>query len=177
VRSQWVFTKDDVQHNIRWIWGFGHNLLVIERNEFQDLLLEALIHFSKSMLKPDTSERLMYVVTALEALFVREGEPIVQNLRERLAVLQGPALEDRLKAIETITKVYDLRSRFVHRAVAVSDMTVLADFIADAWAAMFFVLNNYNKWPTKTAFLEYVDSYKFRGPEFDTSGLAVIPAG
>lgn len=177
MRSQWVFSKEDVQYNIRRIWGFGHNLLVIQRNEFQDLLLEALIHFSKSVLKPDTSERLMYVVTALEALFVREGEPIVQNLRERLAVLSGPALDDRLKAAETITRVYDLRSRFVHRAVAVSDMAILADFITHAWAAMFFVLNNYNKWATKAAFLEYIDSYKFRGPEFDTSGLPVIPAG
>jgi hypothetical protein len=61
-----VFTPEDIEHNMRWIWGFGHNLLVVERNPFQELLLGALIHFSKSMLKSDTSERLMYVITALE---------------------------------------------------------------------------------------------------------------
>lgn len=173
--NQWVFTDQDIEHNMRWIWNFGHNLLVINRNEFQDLLLSSLLHFSKSMLKSDTSERLMYVITALEALFVREHEPIVQNLRERLAVMQGSDLDKRRKALATITKVYDLRSRFVHRAVAVADMSVLADFFAEAWEAMFFVLNNYNKWRTKVEFLDYVDSFKFRGPEFTTEGLPPIP--
>ncbi len=173
--AQWVFTPEDIQHNMRLIWGFGHKLLVIKRNEFQELLLGALLHFSKSMLKADTSERLMYVITALEALFVREHEPIVQNLRERLAFMQGPELDKRMKAIHTITKVYDLRSRFVHRAVAVADMTVLADFFVESWAAMFFVLNNYNKWRTKVEFLDYIDSFKFRGPEFTTENLPSIP--
>lgn len=173
---QWVLTPDDIQHNMRRIWGFGHNLLVTKRNEFQELLLGALLHFSKSMLKADTSERLMYVITALEALFVREGEPIVQNLRERLAVMQGSALDERLKALETITKVYDVRSRFVHRAVAVADMSVLAAFFSEAWTAMFFVLNNYNKWRTKVEFLDYIDSFKFRGPKFTTEALPSVSA-
>ncbi len=173
---QWVLTPEDIQHNMRWIWGFGHSLMVLKRNAFQELLLGALLHFSKSMLKADTSERLMYVITALEALFVREGEPIVQNLRERLAVMQGSALDERLKAVETITKVYDVRSRFVHRAVAVEDMSILADFFAEAWTAMFFVLNNYNKWHTKAEFLNYIDSFKFQGPEFTTEALPSVPA-
>jgi hypothetical protein len=173
---QWVLTPEDIQHNMRSIWGFGHNLLVTKRNEFQELLLGALLHFSKSMLKADTSERLMYVITALEALFIREGEPIVQNLRERLAVMQGSALDERLKALQTITKVYDVRSRFVHRAVAVADMSVLADFFVEAWTAMFFVLNNYDKWRTKVEFLDYIDSFKFRGPGFTTEGLPSVPA-
>jgi hypothetical protein len=177
MRAQLVFTPEDIQLNKRQIWGFGHNLLVIKRNDFQELLLGALLHFSKSMLKSDTSERLMYVITALEALFVREGEPIVQNLRERLAVMQGPAINERLKSLETITKVYDIRSRFVHRAVAVADMSLLADFFVEAWAAMFFVLNNYNKWSTKVEFLDYIDSFKFRGPEFTTEGLPSVQVG
>lgn len=111
MRAQLVFRPEDIQLNMRQIWNFGHNLLVIKRNDFQELLLGALLHFSKSMLKSDTSERLMYVITALEALFVREGEPIVQNLRERLAVMQGPALNERLKSLETITKVYMIFGR------------------------------------------------------------------
>ena len=174
---QWVFTPDDIQYNMRWVWGFGHNLLVIKRNPFQDLLLGSLLHFSKSILKADTSERLMYVITALEALFVREGEPIVQNLRERLALMQGSSLDERLKAMKTITKVYDVRSRFVHRAVAVEDLSTLADFFAEAWTAMFFVLNNYDKWRTKVEFLDYIDSFKFQGPEFTTEPLPSVQDG
>lgn len=171
---QYVFTPEDIDYNMRWVWGFGHNLLVIKRNAFQELLLGSLLHFSKSILKEDSSERLMYVITAVEALFVREGEPIVQNLRERLAIMQGSSLDERQKVIKTITKVYDVRSRFVHRAVIVEDMSILADFFAKAWMAMFFVLNNYNKWRTKVEFLDYIDSFKLRGPEFTTEGLPSI---
>lgn len=171
---QYVFTPEEIKHNMRWIWAFGHNLLVIERNAFQELLLGSLLHFSKSILKADSSERLMYVITALESLFVREGEPIVQNLRERLAIMQGGSLDERQKAITTITKVYDIRSRFVHRAVVVEDMSILADFFVKTWTAMFFVLNNYNKWRTKAEFLDYIDSFKFQGPEFTTEGLPSV---
>lgn len=171
---QWVLSPEEIQRNKRLIWGYGHNLLMAKRNEFQDLLLGVLIHFSKSMLKEDTSERLMYVITALEALFVRKGESIVQNLRERLAVMQGSTLNKRLKTVETITKVYDARSSFVHSAVAVEDMSILSDFFVEAWTALFFVLNNYNKWRTKVAFLDYIDSFKFRGPEFTTVELPSI---
>ena len=172
---QWLLKPEDIQYNMRWIWGFGHNLLIIKRNEFQELLLGALLHFSKSVLKANTSERLMYVITALEAIFVREGEPIVQNLRERLAVMQDSVLDGRLKTLETISKVYDIRSRFVHRAIAVADMSVLAEFFKEAWFSMFFVLNNFNKWRTKVEFLDYIDSFKFRGPQFTTKTLPSIP--
>jgi Apea-like HEPN len=173
----WVLSDVDCKHYMRLIWRFAHNLLVNKRNSFQDLLLEALIHFSKSVLKSDTSERLMYVITALEALFVRKNEPIVQNLSERLANMQRPNLEERLKTVETVTAVYDLRSEFVHRAVAVADMTLLADFFVQAWAAMFFVLNNYDKWSTKAHFLQFIDSFKFRGPELNTRNIAPVGAG
>jgi hypothetical protein len=174
---RWVFSSEDIQKNLRSLWGLGHELLVSKRNEFQELLLGALIHYSKSILKSDTSERLMYIVTALEALFVSEGEPIVQNLRERLAIMRGPDVTDRLKVIDTVTKVYDHRSKFVHRAVAVADMSLLSDFFVYAWSAMVFVLNNHNKWSTKAEFLNFIDAFKFRGPRLSTEGLPTISAG
>ena len=170
--TQWLLQPEEIEHNFGAIWAFGHNLIVAERNEFQELLLGALIHYSKSVLKADPSERLMYVVTALEALLIKDArESIVQNLRERMAVMMGPELEARLQALQDITRVYDIRSKFVHAALPVQDLAILADFVMEAWTTMFFLLNNYDKWATKIDFLRFVDSYKFRGPEFSTANL------
>jgi hypothetical protein len=148
---------------------------VIERNEFQEILLSALIHYSRSVLKPDTAERLLFIVTGLESLFIKDAnESIVQNLRERMAALGGPSKADRLKICETIRKIYELRSGFVHRAEPVSNMAQIEEFLVEAWTAFSFVLNNYNKWCTKADFLRMIDEHKFSGPEFSTEGMPTV---
>lgn len=170
--TQWLMRPDEMEHNFWAIWAFGHNLIVKDRSDFQELLLGALIHYSKSVLKADPSERLLYVVTALESLLIKDsGEGILQNLRERLAVMMAPELDARLAAMDRISRVYDIRSKFVHTALPVQDLAVLSEFVQEAWTAMFFLLNNYDKWASKLEFLRFVDSFKFRGPEVSTAGL------
>ena len=170
--TQWLMRPEEMEHNFRTIWGFGHNLIVSSRNDFQELLLGALIHYSKSVLKSDPSERLLYVVTALESLLIKDsGEPILQNLRERLAVMMAADLDVRLAAMDRVSRVYDIRSKFVHTALPVQELAVLAEFVEESWVTMFFLLNNYAKWDSKSSFLRFVDSFKFRGPELATDNL------
>jgi hypothetical protein len=76
--------------------------------------------------------------------------------------------------IETISKVYEIRSGFVHRAVPVFDMAGLESFLLQAWTTMFFLLNNYNKWKIKADFLRSIDAHKFTGPEFSTADMPAI---
>jgi hypothetical protein len=173
--TQWVLTREDIEFHMRTSWGFGHNLLVTDRNEFQEMLLGALIHYSRSILKSDMSERLLYMVTALESVFIRDvKESIVQNLRERMAALAGPTKADRLKILEAVAKVYDLRSGFVHRALPVSKMSMLQDFFMGTWSTFLFLLNNYNRWRKKSEFLRMVDEHKFSGPEFSTEDMPAV---
>jgi hypothetical protein len=114
----------------------------------------------------------LYVVTALESLLIKDsGESILQNLRERLAVMMAPDVPARLAAMDRISRVYDIRSKFVHTALPVQDLAVLSEFIQEAWVTMFFLLNNYDKWSSKVEFLRFVDSFQFRGPEISTEGL------
>jgi hypothetical protein len=150
-------------------------MLVTERNEFQELLLGALIHYSRSVLKSDMSERLLYMVTALESVFIKDAkESIIQNLRERMAALAGPTKADRLKILEAVTEVYDLRSGFVHRALPVSEMSKLQIFFIGTWSTFLFLLNNHNRWRTKSDFLRMVDEHKLSGPEFSTKGMQPV---
>jgi len=170
MNAQWLIRSQDIQDNFRRVWGFGHSLIATQRNEFQQTLLIALIHFSRSVLKPDPAERLLYVVSALESLFIKDSnENIGQNLRERLAVLAGPTPADRLKRAETVTRIYALRSRFVHAGIGLSEVEQLEEFFIDAWATFIFLIQNYNKWQTKAAFLRSLDEHKFTGPAFSTA--------
>jgi len=175
MRAQWLIERKDIEDNFRRVWGFGHNLLVKERNEFQQTLLNALSHYSRSVLKPDPAERLLYIVSALESLFIKDSsENIGQNLRERLAVLARPTLADRLKRADTVGRIYALRSRFVHAGIGLSEVKQLEEFFIDAWATFIFVLQNHNKWQTKLEFLRMLDAHKFTGPEFSTANLPPV---
>lgn len=165
--AQWSIRKEDVPFHFRTLWSFGNDLILADRSPFQELLLDAIVHFSKSVLRPEAADRLMYVTTALESLLVaRGGENIVQNLRERMAVVRAPA--DRLRALELVALVYQMRSDFVHRALPVKDLKLLHEFLVDAWALMLFLLNNHSKWRTKEELLKALDAHKFTGPEFST---------
>lgn len=178
MRAQWLLLPEDIDRCFSEIWAYGHNLIVTRRNPFQELLLGALIHFSKSVLKADLSERLLYVISALEALLVRDtGENIVQNLRERMVIMMGPNVEERLKAAEVITKVYGTRSRFVHAGRPVEEISLLGDFLLDAWSTMYFLLGNYGKWATKEDLLKCLDEHKLKAPMFSTQNLPNAPAG
>lgn len=157
----WSISPAEARHFQLTQWQFGHALLTANRNDFQEQLLGALVHYSKSMLKPEVSERLMYVVTALESLLILKSEPIVQNLSERLAILTSTNVADRLSVLQLIKRVYDVRSRFVHAALPVAEMEQLAEFFLKAWSTFFFILNNHNLWKTKAEFLNFIDSHKF----------------
>ncbi len=166
---QWLLEPHEIARDSEVIWGHASALLTAERSAFQDILLKCLLHYSKSVLKADVSERLLYVVSALEALFVRRSEAIVQNLAERLAMIQGGNVDERLAIIRLVEQTYDLRSRFVHGALPASDLELLTRFYKRVWALFLYLLSNHECWKSKDEFIEYVDSYKFRGPVVDTS--------
>ena len=175
IRREWVLKTEEIEEHLRGVWGFGHNLIVVRRNEFQDILLGALVHYSKSVLKRDMGERLLYVITALESLFIRgSGESIVQNLSERMALLTGSNVTERLEMSNVISKVYDFRSGFVHRGSPAFDMSVLQAFFLYAGRTMWFVLANHNRWKRKADFLNTIDTHKFAGPQFSTVGIPSI---
>jgi hypothetical protein len=172
--SIWHLHEPDAKDIFDQIWKYGHNLIVIERNEFQSILLNSLIHYSKSLLKPDISERLMYIITALEMLFVGRNEQMAKSLSERLAIILATSPDERLHVATAIGNAYDDRSRFVHDAVPVSDRPRLEDFFLKAWTTMYMMLGNYRMWKTKADMLAYIDSYRFRGPQFSTQNLSPV---
>lgn len=171
--NQWPIQRDDLP-GYNAIWRFGHDLILANRNPFQDLLLGAIVHFSKSILKPDPAERLMYVTTALESLLVDKNENILQNLRERLAVTSPK--KGRLACLKLVNKVYQMRSDFVHLAVPTKDLELLTRFLWMAWSLILFLLANHERWRSKAELLQELDAHKFTGPDFSTATPRTQPS-
>jgi len=169
--SHWTINQAELERQSKRIWRAGHELLAATRNEFQEELISALFQYSRSVLKSDISERLMYVISALEALFTKKGEAIGQNLSERLAILKPPPAADRIAFKRLVDRIYDHRSAFVHGAKSVSETEGLEQFMIDAWTIFVFVLNNHSKWQTKAEFLASLDQHKFSASTFTTRGM------
>ena len=170
--DQWVVPAEEVERHFVDAWAYAHELLVAQRTPFQELLLGALVHYTKSALKSEFSERLLYVISAIESVFIRDPrENILQNLRDRLAIIIGTTVEQRRDVSEVIAAVYEKRSSFVHRGLHVGDVAPFEDFFIAVWSVMLKLLQNHRKWRTKDEFLAFIDNQKFAGPPFATEHL------
>ncbi|MCA1636394.1 MAG: hypothetical protein LC802_22560 [Acidobacteria bacterium] len=110
-----------------------------KRSEYQEDLLAALRMYSKSALAKDFADRLVYMLIALESMFLRNNsEPIVDNISERMALFAGQTVSERRAIVSNVKKTYGLRSAFVHhgRGIGIDEITTLEKFMVTAWRCM-----------------------------------------
>ncbi len=138
------------------------NLLGLsKRNQFQDKLLAALILYSRSAISKDIADKLVYILVALESIFLRNSsEPIQQNLGERIAFLIGDSLEKRKRIIKVTRETYTLRSGFVHHGRSIDDLEIMREFMLYAWQAIVSLIHQSNSVSTVDALLDMLDDTK-----------------
>ena len=135
-----------------------------KRNQFQEKLLAALILYSRSAISKDIADKLVYILVALESIFLRNSsEPIQQNLGERIAFLIGNSLEKRKRIIKVTRETYTLRSRFVHHGHSIDDdhLETMREFMQYAWQAIVSLIHQSNSVSTVDALLDMLDDRKF----------------
>ncbi|WFU41798.1 HEPN domain-containing protein [Bradyrhizobium sp. CB82] len=123
----------------------------------------SILTYSKGMTSPDMSDRLVYSLSALESLLLKDtNEGISQNLSERIAFLTVPSVEDRLRVVASCKAVYGARSDYVHhrRRSPVSDENLELFFLM-AHRALKSALANVGKFKTRVEFIEGIDRMKF----------------
>jgi hypothetical protein len=104
------------------------------RTEFEDALLNSLLLYSRSSLTKDISEKLVYILAALEPILLKDNtEPIQQNIGMRLAFLIGKTSEERISIKNNFTTTYGLRSQFVHHGNTIDDLRTLETFMRNVW--------------------------------------------
>lgn len=138
-----------------------------KRSEYQEDLLAAIRMYSKSALAKDFADRLVYMLIALESMFLRNNsEPIVDNISERMALFAGRTVGERRAIVSNVKKTYGLRSAFVHhgRGIGIDEITTLKEFMVTAWRCMQSLIGYaVDGGATKLKLLERLEDMKLSG--------------
>lgn len=151
------------------LWPSGlraaHDLLVKEeRTEFEETVISALLQYSRSALKAEPADKLLYIISALESVLLPESSELTKNLQLRMALLLGKTYDERTAITKAVSTAYRLRSDFVHRNLVVADLGAVREFMREAFRIAHKLLSLAGRFETQSEFIAVVDSYKLRGP-------------
>ncbi len=128
--------EENFQHGLKELSAL---LTKDNRTEFEEELLNAVIQYSKSCLAKDISDKLIYILVALESILLKDNnEPIQKNIGERMAVLFGQTMEQRKLIIKNVLQTYGLRSSFIHHGKKMSfeNNDTLTEFMINTWETL-----------------------------------------
>jgi hypothetical protein len=127
----WNFTVEDQQTFAPELQVL-HGLLTADKlTDFQEMVLNGLTVFSRSFLAKEISDKLIYMLVALESVFLKDtGEFIQDAISLRMAYMQNVSVAERKQIVADVKAVYKLRSQFVHHGqrVSVEESELLRSF-------------------------------------------------
>ncbi|MGH9883674.1 MAG: hypothetical protein ACRD6N_19800, partial [Pyrinomonadaceae bacterium] len=135
----WNFTLEDQQDwatELRILHGL---LLAKELTDFQEMVINGIILFSRSLLAKEISDKLVYMLVALESVFLKDtGEFIQDAISLRMAYMQQISVDARKAIVTDVKAVYKLRSSFVHhgRTISVDESALISRFMRHAWLSL-----------------------------------------
>ncbi len=159
-QEPWRISKEEMEHL------FLSGLKQIEvlhsstaKTEFQIKILESLRLYSNSLLQHNISSRLIYTLSAVEGLLLKNStEPIQDSVSRRLAFYISPDKNSRKDIIKNFKEVYSIRSKFIHHAEQVThdEYNLIAVFFLNIWK-LFLNLLHARQFRTKSEFIEYIE--------------------
>jgi hypothetical protein len=139
-RKSWELSNDDILlYRTRGLDVLSDLLNKPKLTKFQQDLLNALLSYSRSCLAKNFSDKLVYILVALESMFLKNSnEPIGTNIGERMAFFAGHTEEERKDIADNLKEIYSLRSSFLHhgRTVSIDHLATLEQFMLTAWRCL-----------------------------------------
>lgn len=137
-------------------------LLTLERRtSFQEALLNTFLLYARSTREKDLASRLMYIFVAIESMLLRnDGEPIQQNVGERLAFMIANNREERRATIQNLKAAYKLRSKFVHHGHSIDELETVRAFMLDAWVFFLELAKASRRFDTKEQLIDHLEAMK-----------------
>lgn len=138
-----------------------HRLALDRSTEFCRSLYDALILYSRQTIAVEVSDKLVFTLSALESMLLRNGnEPIQKNLGERIAFLIGQTAQERKDIVKNIEEVYRIRSAFVHHGQTSRHVQTVDRFLANAWTTFSRLMDLSVKYRTKAALIGALEDLK-----------------
>lgn len=161
----WRMSRSELDHHMKS--GFENYSIFFQSGEltqFQSRVGKSIGTYSEGVGTYNTNNRLIYAMSALEHLFLRnEQEPIQSGVGERIAFLIAQTADERRNVVSNFKKAYALRSKQVHHLSTVDDESTLSQFFINAWIALRRALQLIGKFKTHIDFLDEIDNIKFSG--------------
>ena len=145
--------------------GLGKVSQILEkpkRSQLDQRLINALRLYAKAASSFDVDTKTVFILTSLESLLLKNtSESILQNIAERLAIMNGKDLKDKRRIIKLTKDIYGLRSAFVHHAKSISNTELLSEFMWISWMAVQQIIAQSHKWRTHSDMIDSIDDIKF----------------
>lgn len=141
-----------------------HQLLVkTKQTDFEKKLLDTLFIYSNNSLQTTISDRLLYIMIAIENILIRnESEPIMQNISERIALFTGKDINEKKNIIKIVKRTYSLRSSYVHHGYNIDDIELIGEFMSIAWQFFIKCINFSSSFKNKDDFINKIDDLKLK---------------
>ncbi len=158
----WFISKSDLDAYVKAGLGTISEIVAKDKvNGFESTVLNMALLYSKSAFTSDPLEKLVYMLSALEATLLKnENEPIQQNISERMAFFISEKLKERKDIIKNIKNVYGLRSRYLHHGHSSNEIGELSTFFFNVWMFYVQLVTNVRIFKDKSEFLNAIDDHK-----------------
>jgi hypothetical protein len=139
-RKSWELSNSDIQlYRTHGLDILSSLLNKPKRTKFQQELLDALLLYSKSCLAKNFSDKLIYILIAIESMFLKNSsEPLGTNIGERMAYFAGHSAKEREEIADNLKKIYSLRSSFLHhgQTITIDHLGIMEEFMITAWRCL-----------------------------------------
>jgi hypothetical protein len=134
-----------------------------ERTEFEQEIFNSILIYSKNTLKNDTFDRLLYILSALEMILLKnDTEPIQQNLSDRMAYACADTVDERMKIVDLVKKIYGIRSKYVHHGQFENiDKNLINRFLNLSWIMFNNIVSNMHIAEKRLDFIEQLELIKY----------------
>jgi hypothetical protein len=133
-------------------------MLKSDLSEFEDLIFTALYTFTKAISQIDFHERLVFILSALEIVLLKDGgEPIQIHVGQRLGFLTSQDPDKRREAVSLVSDGYKIRSNYIHHGQEEENYEILSKLQCACWNALNIMINHHEKFKNKQEFMSYIE--------------------
>ena len=160
--TSWVLSEEEISElRSAGLDALSRLLTKDKRSPFENDLLDAVLIYSRSSLLNDSASRVIHILAAVESILLRDSsEPVGKNIGERLAFLVGRTLDERVLVRDSVTRVYRLRSAFLHHGRALEEMEALEVFTPYVWRGFLALTSDRDKFHTKNDLIQALERRK-----------------
>lgn len=177
-----VFHKSGFSDKIKPYWNISNedldryiaagldvlNFLLNKENltDLQAKYLETITIYSRSSLTKNLTDRVIFILVALETIFLKDtSEHIQEAVSLRMAYMQPVPVEERKAIRNNIRKIYGLRSSFIHHGkyISVDEMATLNEFVNNAYLSLLSLMDYVATEMTLQDYFDHLENRKLSG--------------